>query len=108
MQATQSHTETNGTSWFGTSVFITPNELKAIAAKLNANVVDQNYTDEKVKMMVDFKTTKDEYPFTVYDIYTSSPLVYDKEYEFHIGGYSLYQTEEAKKEFLEELKKIRQ
>jgi hypothetical protein len=86
-----------GTSFFGTTIIATPNKL------LKSLPADPTYSDNTGEDKVNFQwTLENDGPtgnvFTIYDWKEYRSLDMFEPIEWHIGGFSEAQTEEAKKE----------
>lgn len=83
---------TSGTSFHGITIEATPNQLISILG-----VPSRESGDGKVTM--DFVAQLDNGGvFTVYDWKYGRPIGMDETIEWHIGGHSLKDTEQAEKE----------
>lgn len=83
---------TIGTSFHGTTIDATPNQLISILG-----VPSRESGDGKITM--DFKGQLDNGGvFTVYDWKYGRPIEMDETIEWHIGGFNLKDTEQAEKE----------
>ena len=83
---------TSGTSFHGTTIEATPNQLMSILG-----IPSRKSGDGKVTM--DFVAQLDNGGvFTVYDWKYGRPIGMDETIEWHIGGHSLKDTEQAEKE----------
>ena len=82
----------SGTSFHGTTIEATPNQLMSILG-----IPSRKSGDGKVTM--DFVAQLDNGGvFTVYDWKYGRPIGMDETIEWHIGGHSLKDTEQAEKE----------
>jgi hypothetical protein len=107
----------SGTSYHGTSINCTPNQLITIFERLlkfrpEMGIEEETPTydfpntgEDKINIEFVFETSEG-YVFTVYDWKEYTPLQKDKHYDFNIGGQSSSVTEMALKELTEELKNI--
>lgn len=86
-----------GTSYFGTIIMVTPNQLKKVAKKLGADYWEKNNGRDKTNYDFEFETNCGKV-FTVYDWKYYKPLITTRSYPFHIGGFSLEETQLAKQE----------
>jgi hypothetical protein len=84
----------NGTSFHDTTISATPNELVALFGEPTHNTNDGQ---DKVNMEWELETTKGK-PITIYDWKEYRVIDEDELIEWHIGGHSALDTEEAKKE----------
>lgn len=81
-----------GTSFHGTTIEATPNQLISILG-----VPSRESGDGKITM--DFVGGLDNtHVFTVYDWKYGRPIGMDETIEWHIGGFTLKDTEQAEKE----------
>ena len=89
---------TSGTSFFGTTIRTTVNELIE-------NIGEPNFEENTGKDKVNFEwelETESGKVFTIYDWKEYRPIGWDEEIEFHIGGMNRGACEEA----LEELERL--
>jgi len=87
-------TEFEGSSWYGTTIHTTPQNLVDLADKYGIPYNDYNEGDDKTNFDFDFQAQK--LKFTVYDWKEYEVLKMDREYCFHIGGKNEDDTEAAK------------
>ena len=87
---------TSGTSFYGVTLTVTPQQL---IDTLGEPEYFSNNGSDKTNMDYSLET-EDEIAFTIYDWKEYRPLQMDETIEFHIGGFSYSQTEEAKREVI--------
>lgn len=90
----KTHKSTTGTSFYGTTIITTVNEL---VNALGAPQWEENTGNDKVNIEWDCENSEEK-PVTVYDWKEYRPIGKDEEIEFHIGGFSKTDTENAKNE----------
>lgn len=88
---------TSGTSFHGTTVLLTRDQLTTVLGPGNSNVPDGMYT--KVQYEWDMQLT-DGKVFTVYDWKEYRKIDSDEEIYWHIGGFDKETTERAKVKIL--------
>jgi len=86
----------NGTSFFGTTLNASVNELIQILGKPSE---ENNTGEDKVNFMWNVEC-QDGTVFTVYDWKEYRPIGLDEQIEWHIGGFSEADTEKAKSEII--------
>ena len=87
-------TRFTGSSFHGTTIDATPNELISLADKLDAVYSDVNDGEDKTNFDFDFETDSGIY-FTVYDWKEYRILDLDETIRWHVGGGSEKDTIEA-------------
>jgi len=87
---------TSGTSFYGVTLTVTPQKLIDVLGEPD---FFGNDGSDKTNMEYSLET-EDEIAFTIYDWKEYRPLQMDETIEFHIGGFSYSQTEEAKREVI--------
>jgi hypothetical protein len=92
----------NGTSFHNTVITATVEQLRQI---LGEPVCEQNDGEDKVNFEWEMET-KSGAPFTVYDWKEYRQIDEDEEIEWHIGGHSFIDTEEAAEEIMNKLNKL--
>ena len=87
-------TKFEASSFYGTTIHTTPQNLVDLADKYGIPYNDYNEGNDKTNFDFDFQAQK--LKFTVYDWKEYEVLKMDREYCFHIGGKNEDDTEEAK------------
>ena len=87
-------TRSTGSSFHGTTIYATPNELISLANKLGANYSDCNGDEDKTNFDFDFETDNGVY-FTVYDWKEYRTLDLNETIRWNIGGETANDTREA-------------
>ena len=100
MKATQK--SSGGTSFFGTTIYCSPNDLISVAKKFGAEYFEENTGRDKTNFDFSFEN-EDGDVFTVYDWKEYKALVMDRDYSFHIGAKGGYISRKSKEELLKEL-----
>lgn len=89
----------NGTSFHGTVIVCSANELKTV---LGEPTYEDNTGEDKVNLEWVCETENGKV-FTVYDWKEYRPISEDEEIEWHIGGHNQKDTRDAYDEIVEEI-----
>ncbi len=89
----------SGTSFFGTEISMTPNQLKKVCDKLGADFEDCNTGGDKTNFDAEFETDSGDV-FTVYDWKEYRTVGMDEVIHFHIGGRNKFVTNQARMELM--------
>ena len=93
----QTRQSTGGTSFFGTTIVASLEELRQVLGK---PIIEENDGRDKVNFEWEMETDSEDM-FTVYDWKEYRPLSETEEIEWHIGGFNKSATERAKVEIEE-------